>query len=181
MTNREDEHTNNRSSMPGETTSENPERGAFAQGPEPPMRYNPNTQPPPMRPSGGADSPQEFLSARRMITASQVMAVVSLVIGGVVLGSVAIVFAVMGYRKAVAGQRIHQGDASSEDIAWGLLKRSATLAIVMCVIALVANVVALALLYPSLLETLQTGDYSSYFGSTPSGQEADGQKYSIWG
>ena len=186
MTNREEQDTNNSSVAGGGASSETPREEEQRQGPVPPVRYNPNAQLPPVNPpgSGGGNQvgdSQEFFRARRMITVAQIMALVSIFIGGMLLSSAAIVVAILAYQKARTGLNYQIDNATGQDVAWALLKRSATIAIILGVSALIANAAILIIFYPTLLETFQAGDFSAITGSAPSGQETGGSKHSIWG
>ena len=107
----------------------------------------------------------EFLSARKYLMASQIMAVVSLIIGGVLLSSIAVITAIIGWRKMAAVAN-RQTDVNLEHA----LKRPAYAAIIVSSLSLALNAITLALFYPILMNALETGDVSSLwtFGNTSS-------------
>lgn len=150
------------------------------EAPEPPTRYDGDfefSEKPEGNHSQFSRLP-DFDSARRLIAISQILAVVSLIIGGVVLSAVAIVLAVIGYKRALENAVL----PSEYQMPWKLLKRSATIAIVVSALAFCANLVALIVVYPMVLQAVQTGDYSALL---PMGSQLDasgnGSNSSTWG
>ena len=152
--------------------------------PEPPMRYDSSSN------NGGApQDPQgpyrpdvsgvEFRSLRRLITLAQVLAIVSLLFGGVLLSAVSIVIAFIAYRKTDSF-----GLQTGDDALHQALRRSAKIAIIVGFIALALNAIALIVLYPVVMDMVQSGDYQSLFGSMQ-GQGAapstSGSGGSTWG
>ena len=104
----------------------------------------------------------EFSQCRKYITASQICAVVSLFIGGVLLSSVAVVLAILGYRRLSAFTSAHAQPTDTRNT----VKRLGVIAIVMSVLALVINTVALILFYPLVMQAIQYGDLSGLLGTT---------------
>lgn len=154
--------------------------------PEPPIRWNPDAnmnaeqgepEPIPAQEKGVAgvigsvvvhlDTREEiegFKSARRFITASQIIAIVSLFFGGILLSALAVVCAVIAYSKLGWVAACH----ADEPEAQRALKRSGVLAIAVACVALALNAVSALFLYPMVLEAAQTGDLSALFGSSGS-------------
>lgn len=172
--------------------SENDTRGNAGQnrdgaqnpsGPEPPPNYNAQS-PRPQIQLPGAQNPYEtlefleFQSARRMISVAQIMSLISLVIGGVALSTAALVVAILGFRKVTSSLHAANGDMVQ---TWLYLRRSSTIAIIMSCIALTANAVTLIIVYPTLMESLQSGDFASYFGLQGSSQGGASSSGSFWG
>ena len=149
--------------------------------PEPPLNYRPGTERPiSVLPDAGSNAPYasgEYQSARRMTTAALVMALVSLVIGGVVLSTAALVVAVLGYRKVAGALAL----ANGEQALWLQVRKSAVIAIVVSLISLTANAVALAIIYPAFIQAMESGNYASVFGDVSPGQAAGSSTSSIWG
>ena len=114
-----------------------------------------------------------FESGRKYQTAAQVCAIVSLFIGGILLSCVAVALAVIGYRKYTQVQP--NGDSQQFKMA---LMRSGKIAIGMCAIALVLNVISFIALYPLVMEMMETGDLS-IFGIQPTAPSGSGT--STWG
>ena len=126
----------------------------------------------------GNQSPNSAgLSVQRFINAAQIMALVSLIIGGVVLSSAAVITAFVGLRKASALAGESNANEGERDQAQRI-RRAAFVGLVMSVLALALNVVALILFYPQFLEAMQNGGYGMLFGG---GQAATGGSESIWG
>lgn len=173
--------------------NEPPERNG---APEPPERWKPgdrhsaSSEPPPEEnglpetKSGalGATSVEltggdiaEFESARRLVTVSQVSAVVSLLVGGVLLSTVALVCAIVAYRKfdGIASRKEAHPDMQRA------LRRVGAVAIVFSAVILVINAVALCLLYPVFMERLQAGGFGSLLGGF--GSSGGGAGNSTWG
>lgn len=103
----------------------------------------------------------EFESARKFCVAAQIVALVSLFIGGVLLSTIAVVLAIIGYRK-LAGVAAKMPEESVRRA----LRRSGIIAIVLSALALVLNIVSLIVLLPMLGYIAQTGDYSAIFGGS---------------
>lgn len=148
--------------------------------PDPPAGWNQSSQPPQLNPQ--RNTPQNpdipdmgvvgrtvfklteqealtFSSARKFITASQVAAVVSLVIGGVLLSSIAVVLAIIGFRKLNEIARGHTDQIE----AHFALRRSGILAIGISVAALIINAVSLIFFYPMVVESLSAGGFGGLF------------------
>ena len=117
---------------------------------------------------------QSLNSARSLVVAAQVAAVVSLFFGGIVLGAVALVLAIVGYQKlnAIASQ-------VQEETVQAALKRAGIVAIAMSAFALILNAITLAVMMPTITYIMQTGDYSAIFGGAPA--TGSGSANSTWG
>ena len=165
-------------------------RQEFGDRPEPPVGWRPNGVQNPIPSKNpmnqqhqvrigsvvftiGSDDAEEFRSARNLNIAAQIVALVSLIIGGVFASSVALVLAIMSYRK-FSGIAEHM---QAED-AIKALKRAGMLAIVMSCVALALNVVSLIVLMPMVMQIVQTGDYSALFGN---GVVGSGSTSTTWG
>lgn len=116
----------------------------------------------------------EFKSARNYNIAAQIVALVSLIIGGVFASTVALILAIISYRKfsGIAG---HMQDESVVKA----LKRAGMMAIVMSCVALALNVASLIILMPMVMQFVQTGDYSALFGNGP--LAGSGSTSTTWG
>ncbi|MBO4352489.1 MAG: hypothetical protein J5818_03225, partial [Eggerthellaceae bacterium] len=98
-------------------------------------------------------------SARKMNMAAQIVALVSLIFGGVFASSVAVGLAVASYVKfSSIAKQVQQEDVKRA------LKRVGLVAIVMSAVALVLNAISLVLFMPMVMQIAQTGDYSSLWG-----------------
>lgn len=116
-----------------------------------------------------------FESARRLITISQVAAVVSFIIGGVALSTVALICAAIAYRQlsAIAMAKAEHPEMQSA------LRRVGFMALALSAVALAVNAIALALLYPVVMDAVQSGGFGSVFGG--SGHTGGGSGNSTWG
>ena len=140
------------------------------QSPEPPTNWRPNgaqNQAPRMN---GANSQHQV----NYNIAAQIVALVSLIIGGVFASTVALVLAIISYRKfsGIAGRM-------QDESVVRALKRAGMMAIVMSCVALVLNVVSLIILMPMVMQFVQTGDYSALFGNGP--LAGSGSTSTTWG
>ena len=111
----------------------------------------------------------EFNSARKLTTISQIMAIVSLFIGGILLSAAAIVvaFVARGRMQRVASQCTPEVQAA--------IMRSTIVPIGFCLLAFALNIASLILLYPMVMEMLQNGSFQDLFpfgGSTSGGSSA---------
>lgn len=164
-------------SDPGGTPSDGGS-GAFHDGPEPPFRWNPGdssdgdeaseTQPQQPQLTGTAligstrfeirnDEVGEFEGARRYMTAAQIIAVLSLFLGGVLLSSLALVCALAANAK-LSNLAAAPGRSAEAQRA---LKRAGVMTIAVAGIALLLNIAAIAFLYPYVAEVMQSGSLDS--------------------
>lgn len=145
-------------------------------GPEPPKRYDPDDHlgsTSPEQPHG-PDGASEIDSARRLVGISQIMAIASFLIGGIVLSGAALAVATVGYRKTAAAP---QGAADGEAYRRAV-RRAALAAIAIAAVALAVNVVALIYVYPLVMEALQSGDLNALYGNPAPGPSSSA---SFWG
>ena len=106
---------------------------------------------PVMQGPGGSDG---LARARSYIRASQIMAIVSLFIGGVLLSTAAVIVALMAMRMVDA---TNEGVVAAQNVR-AAMQRAARMALIMSLLALALNAISLVLLYPVLMEAMQTGD-----------------------
>ena len=149
--------------------------------PEPPSRYDGGARfsAPPDGSSNGTPGDgrnSQFDSTRRLVTASKIMAVVSLIIGGVLLSGAAFAVAISAFLRT----RRMADDRREVHLPWHALKRSAVISVVISAFALVVNIVALVVFYPIAMDALQSGDYASLFANAPQSQPL-GNGTSTWG
>ena len=138
---------------------------------------NSQPKPPSNTPVPFSESDAQLLeTARKYISISRICAVVSLFLGGIVLSSISVILAFIGLSKINAYANRH----SLEQSARLVLRRPGVLALGMCVFALVFNIVSLIVLYPIVMQSLQSGDFSGLFGSGQGGASL-GSSSSAWG
>ncbi|OUO89289.1 hypothetical protein B5F44_00950 [Gordonibacter urolithinfaciens] len=100
---------------------------------------------------------------------------VSLFIGGVFLATAGLVCAIIALKKLNAlSTRLTDVAAPAKR-----LKRSCIIGIAVCSIALVLNAVSAYLMYPAVLEALESGDYGNLAPGTDLGTTPKGN--STWG
>lgn len=91
----------------------------------------------------------------------------SLIVGGVILSTAAFVCGIIAF-VMIRSNRSAQDEAASDAILQ-TLTRQAIIGIVVSAIALVMNAATLIMLLPSIMDAVQTGDYSALFsGDAPS-------------
>ena len=131
--------------------------------PEPPERYDPNSAyEPPDEPQSstmfGNGLPREVTTASRYMLVGAIAGPLSMLIGGTLLGTVALILSIIGYRKASACRgRIDEQALKS-------VMRFGKAVIAICILTLVANVVFMIIWYPTILEWVSTGDTSGLIG-----------------
>lgn len=116
-------------------------------------------------------------NARKFISISQICAVVSFFLGGILLSSVAVILAVMGLVKLNTFANAHSLERGNR----AALMRSGVIALGMCVLALVFNIVSIVMFYPIIMQGLETGDFSGIFGSGQGSSTASDSTSSTWG
>ena len=121
--------------------------------------------------------PPDFERIRKLISISQICAVISLFIGGVVLGAVALAFGIMGYRAIISAARHN----TLEYNYIKPLRQSCIIALVMSVCSLTVNIIALVYVYPLVMEALNTGDFATLFGGGAQSGSSTGTGSTTWG
>ncbi len=97
--------------------------------------------------------------------------------GGVLLSGAGAVCAFLGLRKLSAlSKRGTDVSAFASRV-----KTSAIIALVICGIAFVLNAISFAIMYPVVLEALETGDYGSLIPNAGSGDASSAGTSSTWG
>ena len=119
---------------------------------------------------------KEIKSAQTFITVATIAAPVSLLFGGVLLSSIALICGIVGQRKL---KSIHPKTAQ-EKAAIQVALKSVRMALIMCAIALVLNAVSMYFMYPTYLEILESGDTSALQGGSAQ-PSSNSQPSSVWG
>ena len=123
----------------------------------------------------------ELKSAQTLTTVAMICGPVSLLIGGVILSTVAIICAVLAYWKT---KKLQPKNGTQEELI-RKVNRTAVITTVIGIAALVVNAIYVAMMMPILLETLNTGDISalqngvSTLGESTQGGNSSGS--SVWG
>ena len=117
----------------------------------------------------------EFQSARNFMIASVIAAVISLIIGGMVVSAGALICAL------VANSKLSNLSATRSDDpdAQRALKRAGRIAIIVSALAFVLNAIAVIYLYPLIMDSMQTGSFNSLTGSATTPTTGSGS--STWG
>ena len=97
----------------------------------------------------------ELKSARTLATVASIAGPVSLIIGGVALSTVAVICATIAIVKVK--HVLSRADPSQRTYA--------LLGVVIGLVALVLNAVSVAMILPTLIEAMQTGDYRAILGN----------------
>lgn len=113
---------------------------------------------------------RELKKAQRLVMVASISGPVSLFIGGVFLGTVGLVCGIVAYRKLrrLATKRTEVG------VFAGRLKRSSVIGMCVCGVAIVLNGIYAYIMFPTILEMLETGDYAGFAGDAvnPAGPSA---------
>ena len=119
---------------------------------------------------------ERIKSAQKLITIATIAAPVSLLIGGVLLSSIALICGIIGMRRlrSINAKTAHEMNAIQPAL------RSARMTLIMCGIALALNAVSLAMMYPTYMEILQ-GETLTNLDSAGITTNDGGQESSIWG
>lgn len=146
--------TDHRDSKP-EETPEPQQLGAPETTPENPQRPEPSTEPSQDQRRALIDA--DLKSARTLSTVAAIAGPVSFIIGGVMLSTVGLVCAIVGFVKIkhviddVDGRQKVYAATVRQTLIWGLA---------ISAIALIVNIVGIALMMPVLMEAMQTGDFT---------------------
>lgn len=138
----------------------------------------------PPRASGPGQHPAENLelkSARTLATVASIAGPVSLIIGGIALSTVAVVCALIALAKVK--RVLAQTDPSQQSYVLSL-KQTAFMGVAIGLVALVLNAVSVAMILPTLIEAMQTGDYSAILGDAAANLQSAPQPSSggnAWG
>lgn len=124
--------------------------------PQQPIQQQPTT---PQQPS--EQDAKTLKTARTFITLGNVMGPVSMIFGGVVVSSAALVVEIIAFFKL---SKLIKSNSSVAQAA-SRLKRANIVGFVIALVALLLNIYALTIMYPLVLEAVQSGDYSNLLGS----------------
>ena len=113
-------------------------------------------------------------SARSQTTFAFIAGPVSLFVGGILLGTIGVICAILAYRKL---RSLAQKTNETSSIARDMLK-SARTALIICLVAVTLNAVSFAVMFPVIEQMLQHGDFASVAGNMSAGTVAG---TSTWG
>lgn len=127
------------------------------------------------------DETREFRSARSLMTASNIMGPVSIFIGGIFLSGCGIACAVMSMKKF---NRLAASSDNAISSLSGKMARAAKASIAICVLALAVNAISAALIFPTVLEAVESGQIEGLLsGQGDSGfvDDAGNTPSEVWG
>lgn len=135
-------------------------------------------KPPQGPPQFSYDEAKELKSAQNLVIAASITGPISMVIGGVFLGTIGLICGILAFRRI----RVLVGKGGPVGLMAARLRTACIVALVVTAIALILNIANMIMIYPMVMEAVQTGDYSKLFpdGSVPStGGSTSGN--STWG
>ena len=119
-------------------------------------------------------------TAHSQINVALVFGPISLFLGGMLLGIIGIILAVLGLRKLnglIEKNSVYSADAER-------LKKSARIALIVCGIAIALNFASFVIMYPTIMEMIDSGQLDALLGSSGavgSGSSAGSSATSTWG
>lgn len=122
----------------------------------------------------------QLKSIQNLVTIATIAGPVSLLIGGMLLGTIAVICGALAVHKL---NKLPIQNSSHAELV-GKVKRSAYIAIGISVAALVVNGVFVALMMPEVLAAIETGDLSILQGdgvSSFSDMSSSSETSSVWG
>ncbi len=129
----------------------------------------------PQPPAPAAADARQLRSAQNFILAASILGPVSLILASFFLSAAGIVCAFIGFRKlkALAAMQTAFSPAAVR------MKRAAIIAISVCGVAAALNLILVWMLFPTVMEHVEAGDYGNLFSGngTGSGPETN----STWG
>ena len=153
--------------MSKETDSEHQNSSEEPSRPEPPARYDPESIEQAQNQVDGSSGQDrrlpypytpELVSASRYLLVAAIAGPLSLLIGGTLLSTIALILAIIGYRKTFSCK--DSLDAASYSSA----RKFAIGALVVCVLTLIANIAFMIIWYPTILEWVSSGGNGQILG-----------------
>lgn len=124
------------------------------------------------------DKERRLASTRKLITFANIAGPVSLIIGGVLLSTAGLICSLVARSRINAMLKAQPQDQAFSEKVLQAAKPGA-IALVICTIALVLNVLSLALVLPAVLEAAQTESLTTLFGGGAA--NTAGTATSTWG
>lgn len=118
----------------------------------------------------------QLVRARKLSLLATISAFLSFIIGGILLGIVALVAGILSYKRFTA----LIAKIKNNEQAVRAYKRMAIISVAVPAVCLIVNIAFFAMLYPVLMQAVQTGQYADVFGSLGSGG-GTGTTTSTWG
>lgn len=117
-----------------------------------------------------------LLSARKQINIAYITGPISLILGGMLLGGIGLLLGILAWRKLnalVQKQSVLAQDANQ-------LMKSAKIAIIVCAFAMVLNLISFIVIYPEIMEMIDSGQLDYLLGS-PTATTGTSSGGSTWG
>lgn len=121
---------------------------------------------------------RKLASTRKLITFANIAGPVSLIIGGVLLSTAGLICSLIARSRINTILKEQPQDRVFSQKVMQAAKPDA-IALIICTIALVLNVISLALVMPAVIEASQTGNLTSLFGG--GAVNTAGTSTSTWG
>lgn len=121
---------------------------------------------------------RKLASTRKLITFANIAGPVSLIIGGVLLSTAGLICSLIARSRINTMLKEQPQDRVFSQKVMQAAKPGA-IALIICTIALVLNVISLALVMPAVLEASQTGNLTTLFGG--GAVNTAGTAMSTWG
>lgn len=108
---------------------------------------------------------RDLKKAQTMVMVASIAGPVSLFVGGVLLSGVGFVCATIAFRKlkTLIAKRTEVSALAQR------LKRSATIGMIVCIVAFVLNAISVYLMMPVVLEMMESGNYTGIMADTGTG------------
>ncbi len=118
-----------------------------------------------------------MVSASRFITIGQILSVISILLGGVILCSIALICSIVGYTRA---SRYLAQAPQNEITRWQIIRASGKFAIIMSSIILVVNLIILFYVMPYAFDVINSAGSSSFWGGATGSGQPGGTGGAFW-
>lgn len=121
----------------------------------------------------------DLKSAQNLVMVASFAGPISVFLGGILLSGAGLVCGFLGLRTLNELVKKH-ADHTRLGVAVTKIRRACIVALAICGIALILNVISFAIMYPIVLEALESGNYENLFSATQGSQNAP-EESSTWG
>lgn len=105
----------------------------------------------------------DLKSANTLAKISAVAGPVSLIIGGIALSTLALIFSIISFMKTRRALN-KVGEGTQLYLGARVVRQSAIISGVISLVALIINIVGVAILFPTLVDAFNSGDFSAVLG-----------------
>lgn len=123
---------------------------------------------------------RDLKTAQNFVMVASFAGPISVFIGGILLSSAGLICGILGFRKLKALEKKH-ADHTRLGVAVTRIKRSCIIALTICGIALVLNIIAFSVMYPIVLEAVESGNYAELIPGAQLTPDSPENGDSIWG